>query len=392
MLNINGGIELQPVRPEDAYFRRENFHAPFPEDDRRIREYEKQMISWSMQCSKVLAIVKSIYSSTIITELETVMDAAVLNNGTRANIRAVMIAVRNRWGGYSVAKSDLSRESFRKTPKFTTPSSVTAIIKAMRLEIDQRVMWSDLPNNVDHRFSEAEKKSLLVSLMNAWVELKILHTRLRSPATQAALTYDEMVVELLDAIRPLQEEELMAMQQSTDRCHASTSSSMVAYRKSAGWGRSDQSGGGIRSGHSDTCYNCSKTGVNHRSGECTEPVCSWCVTVWPSVQLPGYHHNSTCPHKPAKVVQSKFGATSRQSNVCRNCKNPSYHHFSKCPFPRVSQLGKRANPFADSQSRAHMASMHDLLIAEREEQEVDEHGWSDEGDDSAPSWQQSRNL
>ena len=60
-------------------------------------------------------------------------------------------------------------------------------LKKKRLEIDQRVMWSDLPNNVDHRFSEAEKKSLLVSLMNAWDELKILHTRLRSPVTQAAL-------------------------------------------------------------------------------------------------------------------------------------------------------------------------------------------------------------
>jgi hypothetical protein len=36
--------------------------------------------------------------------------------------------------------------------------------------------------------------------------------------------------------------------------------------------------------------------------------------------------------------------------------------------------------------------MHELLIAEHEEQEDEEHVWSDEGDDSAPSWQRSRNL
>ena len=104
----------------------------------------------------MLAIVKSIYSQ------------AILNNGSRANIIAVMAAVNNRWGGYTPAKSTLSRNAFEATPKFTTPSSVPVIIATLRYEILQRVMWSDLLNHVDHRFSETGKNSLLVSLMNSW--------------------------------------------------------------------------------------------------------------------------------------------------------------------------------------------------------------------------------
>ena len=394
VLNINGGIDMQPVRPDDAYFRQDNEHAPFPGDDRRISTYEKRMEPWSKECSKVLAIVKSIYSQAILLELKNFLAPIVLENGSRANILAVMAAVITRWGGYTPAKSTLSRNAFEATPKFTTPSSVPTIIAKLRYDILQREMWSDLRNGVDHRFSETEKKSLMVSLMDSWDELKILHTRLRGPIIQAGLTYDQIVAELLDSVRPLQEAELLSMQTSTDRCHGSTSSSMAAYGGHGGRGGGHGGRGGgyggsygrpvqfAGVGSSDTCYNCGKTGVNHRSRECTEPMCSWCNSVWPSDKSPGYHHNTECPHKPVKVGQSKFGATSRQSNVCGNCqspghdiskcfkpmcgkcgtvwksnKSPEFHHFSKCPFPTVTQLGKRVNPFADSKSRAHMTSM-----------------------------------
>ena len=260
VLNINGGIYLQPVRPDDAYFRQDNGHAPFPGDDRRISTYEKRMEPWSKECSKVLAIVKSIYSQAILLELKNFLAPIVLENGSRANILAVMAAVITRWGGYTPAKSTLSRNAFEATPKFTTPSSVPTIIAKLRYDILQREMWSDLRNGVDHRFSETEKKSLMVSLMDSWDELKILHTRLRGPIIQAGLTYDQIVAELLDSVRPLQEAELLSMQTSTDRCHGLTSSSMAAYGGHGGRG-GGHVGGHDRSvqfagrGNSDTVFN-----------------------------------------------------------------------------------------------------------------------------------------
>ena len=286
VLNIDGGLDLEPVNPVDAYFRRNNQLAPYPDDDRRIRDYEKVMSSWSKECSKVLAIVKSIYSQAILLELRTAIAPAILNNGSRANITAVMNSVRTRWGGYTPAKSTLSRNTFESTPKFTNCSSVTAILLSLRYEIAQRVMWSDLPNNVDHRFSETEKKSLLVSLMDSWDELKILHTRLRSPVVQAAMTYDQIVAELLDAILPLQEAELMSLQMSSDRSHATTSSSLVAYGRSGSVNRFEAPK------LPSKCFNCGKNSDGHRSNDCPEPMCQWCHTVWPSVKAPGYHHNS----------------------------------------------------------------------------------------------------
>ena len=413
VLNIDGGLDLEPVNPVDAYFRRNNQLAPYPDDDRRIRDYEKVMSSWSKECSKVLAIVKSIYSQAILLELRTAIAPAILNNGSRANITAVMNSVRTRWGGYTPAKSTLSRNTFESTPKFTNCSSVTAILLSLRYEIAQRVMWSDLPNNVDHRFSETEKKSLLVSLMDSWDELKILHTRLRSPVVQAAMTYDQIVAELLDAILPLQEAELMSLQMSSDRSHATTSSSLVAYGRSGSVNRFEAPK------LPSKCFNCGKNSDGHRSNDCPEPMCQWCHTVWPSVKAPGYHHNSVCPQKPERLGKSSPASASRQSTVCGNCKtpghdsskcikpicgncgtiwmssaNPAYHHFSKCPYPTVSQLGKRNNPFVDRQSRAHMTTLHDLLVQESTEQDSVEHGWSDDddGDDSAPAWQRNRNL
>ena len=112
--------------------------------DRRIRDCEKFMAPWSKECSKVLAIAKSIYSQTILLALRTAMDPVILNNGSRADIIAVMNAVRTRWGGYTPAKSTVSRNTFEATPKFTTPSSVTIINLSLRYEIAQREMWSDL--------------------------------------------------------------------------------------------------------------------------------------------------------------------------------------------------------------------------------------------------------
>ena len=175
VLNIDGGVDLQPVEPIDAYERRANpiDFAPFPNDDRRISEYEKKIEAWSKDCAKALAIVKSIYSLSISTELRSHFPRAQYNNGSRENIIAIMNRVRTRHGGYSVPKSDLSRARFEAIPKITTAGSVTSILLELRYEIGLRESWSDLYNNIDYRFTEAEKKSRLVSLMNSWDELTI---------------------------------------------------------------------------------------------------------------------------------------------------------------------------------------------------------------------------
>ena len=96
VLNLDGGLDLDPVIPADAYYRRNNHVPPLPDDDRRIRDCEKLIAPWSKECSKVLAIVKSIYSQAILLALRTAMDPVILNNGSRANIIAVMNAVRTR--------------------------------------------------------------------------------------------------------------------------------------------------------------------------------------------------------------------------------------------------------------------------------------------------------
>ena len=71
--------------------------------------------------------------------------------------------VRVVHGGYSVQKSELSEQRFKETPKFTSANSVAPTLIDMRFEISLRESWSDVANGVDHRFSEAVKKSRLVS-------------------------------------------------------------------------------------------------------------------------------------------------------------------------------------------------------------------------------------
>jgi len=66
------------------------------------------MEKWSLDASKVLSIIKSIYGQIITDVLQTIIPANVYNVGSRENIIRVMTTVRNQWGGYTVAKSDLS--------------------------------------------------------------------------------------------------------------------------------------------------------------------------------------------------------------------------------------------------------------------------------------------
>jgi len=414
VLNIHNGLDLQPVEPIEEYARRRNFEImpPLRGDDRRITEYEKKMEAWSKDCAKVLAIVKSIYSQAIINELKTVLTPSQYNNGTRGNIQMVMNRVKTRYGGYSVAKSTMSREAFGAIPKITSSSSVTLILIEMRYEIAQREQWSDLPNNVDHRFTDAEKKSRLVSLMDSWDELKILHNRLRSTHRQAQMTYDEIVTELLDAILPLQEDELIERQKSAaiDRNQGRTSTSMTAF------GNPNVKEARIRDKVStgDLCYNCGNTG--HRSYACEETMCNWCDTVWSSVKSKGYHHNSECPQKGKAAIKRSGGANSRQQLLCTNCQglghnrgdcrkpicstcgtiwmskqNPGYHHCDNCPHPtkQSPHLGKRRNPYGTSESRAHMSMMKQCLIEEDQEdvgQQRDTSDWSDDDQEDAQPW------
>mgnify|MGYP000638482412 CR=1 FL=1 len=387
ILNIHNALDLQPVEPSDEYARRINPEVtpPLRGDDRRISEYEKKMESWSKDCAKVLAIVKSIYSPAIINELKTVLTPSKYNNGTRENIQRVMNRVRTRYGGYSVAKSSMSRDAFGAIPKIMSPSSVAPTLIEMRYEIEQREQWSDLANNVDHRFTEAEKKSRLVSLMDSWDELKFIHNRLRSTHAQAQMTYDEIVTQLLDAILPLQEDELIERKKSVmiDRNQGQTSTSMSAYAnptvKEARVKDKRSTG--------DLCYNCGSTG--HRSYACEETMCNWCDTVWSSVKAKGYHHNTECPQKGKAAIKRSGGAFSRQQILCTNCQgfghnrsdcrkpicsacgtiwmskqNPGYHHCDNCPHPtkQSSHLGKRRNPYETSESRAHMTMMKQCLM------------------------------
>ena len=162
------------------------------------------------------------------------------------------------------------------------------------------------------------------------------------------------------------------------------------------------------------CYNCGKDG--HLSSQCQEPLCSKCSTTWNSIRAPGYHHNSRCP-------QHQKGGVARQSSAlpqgCLNCaqpghdiskcmkpicykcgttwlskSNPGYHHFSNCPHPQVRQpslLGKRPNPYGTHQQRAHMSALRELLLAEPDNEQTNEHiqrsDWSDDEDQEEP-WQE----
>lgn len=407
ILNHDGGIDLQPMRPDDAYNRRDGLDnlPPQPGDSGLLANYEKRMEKWSVDASKALSIVKSIYGKNITDVLKTIIPANIYNVGSRDNIVRVMTTVRNRWGGYTVAKSDLSEKNLRELPKFTSPSGVISILSEMRYEILQREDWSDLNNGIDYRFSEETKKSRLVSLMDSWDELHILHNRLR--VAQRTMTFDRIRDELLEAIHPLQEAELIEQQTArvTDRNHSSINSSMTAQGNAVDW-RSSQSKSKVPSVQ---CYNC--TGTGHKSRECTAPMCMSCEQTWASIRAPGYHHNSECPHKGGGTATSLamrctncqiVGHNRRDCKkpICSSCgtswstnKHPSYHHCDKCPHPYKSPstvLGKRNRPFiphstpwSSPQSRAHMSNMRELYLEEAEFDTVNQDesiSWSQEAD------------
>jgi len=248
--------------------------------------------------------------------------------------------------------------------------------------------------------------------MNSWDELTILHNRLRTPNIQAALTYDEIVEELLQAILPIQEGELIDKLKSvsTDRNHGGIRTSMGAYGKPViKLVRSKE-----RGVSDDICYNCGNTG--HRSYNCEETMCNWCDTAWSSIKSKGYHHNSECPQKGKAANKRGGGFVNRQQLLCSNCQgaghiridcikpicsacgtiwrtkqNPGYHHCDQCPHPskQGSNFGKRSNPYLTPESRAHMSMMKQCLIEEEQEEiehPIDASDWSDEDLGDEQKW------
>lgn len=406
ILNVYGDLDRMPVCPQDAYVRTQwaalgHVQYLHGTEDKKISEYEKKMEVWSKDCGMAMPIVKSIYSEQIKLELRQYLPPAQYMNPSRDNINRIMQRVRVIHGGYSVQKSDLSVQRFKDTPKFTSANSVAPTLIQMRYEIKLRESWSDLALGVDYRFTEAEKKSRLVSLLDAWDELKILHTRLWSTAVQNGLTFEQIVDEIMVSIQPLQERELIEQQMAamTDRNHGTQHVSMSAYNNSNSPRKLE---------HGRKCFNCGSLD-GHRSTECTAPKCSWCNTVWASIRAPGYHHNTRCPQKgngggksssPRPHSVSPQGCLNCESNthdisrcmkpMCYKCgttwlskSNPAYHHFDKCPYPQVKQsstLGKRPNPYASSQSRAHMSQLRDQFIEEQEQSSLEQEtgDWSDE--------------
>ena len=301
ILNVYGDLDRMPVYPQDAYVRTQWAalgHVQYLQgtEDKKISEYEKKMEVWSKDCGMAMPIVKSIYSEQIKLELRQYLPPAQYMNPSRDNINRIMQRVRVIHGGYSVQKSDLSVQRFKDTPKFTSANSVAPTFIQMNYEIKLRESWSDLALGVDYRFTEAEKKSRLVSLLDAWDELKILHTRLWSTAVQNGLTFEQIVDEIMVSIQPLQERELIEQQMAamTDRNHGTQHVSMSAYNNSNSPRKLE---------HGRKCFNCGSLD-GHRSTECPAPKCSWCNTVWASIRAPGYHHNTRCPHEGSRGMSS----------------------------------------------------------------------------------------
>ena len=339
VLNVYGGFDRLLVYPADAYTRQYwvNLGQPMYLQGTEYRitsDYEKKMEFWGKDCSMLMPIVKSIYSDNIKNELKQHFTNAQYMNASRDSIQAIMGRVREVHGGYSVPKSDLSQKRFKHIPKFSSANSVAPILIQMRYEIGLRESWSDVPNGVDYRFSEAEKKSRLVSLLDAWNELKIIHTRLRSNQIQNALTFEQIVDEINVAIQPLKDQELIEQQMAVtiDRNHAGQNTSMAAYDRPPQWtnrtrataalqkcyncgrkdghysaqcpaadntrclanpkgGLSGDAGddlGGLRQSHalSHACINCGSS--NHNISKCMKPICYKCGTIWLSKVLSIY--------------------------------------------------------------------------------------------------------
>ena len=347
VLNDTAGFDFEPVYPADVYLRRQpGFGPPLPFDDKRIADYESRNFIWAKDCAKVLAILKSILCKDITDILKVLVPRQEYDIGSRANILNIINLVKLRWGGYSVAKGDLSDQNFRTMPKFTSCKSVTSVLEAMRLEVAQRESWSNLPMGIDYRFREDEKKSRLVSLMDSWDELTILHNRLR--IQQCNMSFEAMVSELLDAILPLQQIELIDQQKAVgfDRNHGTTSTSMSVHAHS-----SNTRSSGDRSSSGILCHNCGRPG--HKSYQCDAPICNRCHTSWPNVTVKDYHHNSVCPSRSTTVQENVKHCTNCQSKghirqtclkpLCSSCgttwhsnKHPGYHHCDQCPWPNAA--------------------------------------------------------
>jgi hypothetical protein len=408
VLNIEGEVDFEPVRPDDAIARAlpGALNPPAPDDKKDIAEFNKLQKLWLKDCAKVYAMVKNIYSPAILTTMKTLITSHQYTYGNRENILLFMTTVRRRWGAWSQEKSDLCEKTFRELPKLTSCDLVISVLNTMRYEIRQQEAWSDIPNNVDHRFSETTKKSRLVSIMDSWDELKILHNRVRLEIN--TLTYDEIVQLLLDAIKPLQEAELILRQTSAhiDRNHSSMSSSMGAFNNNSNW--RDSSNKTSFSQVGITCHNCNESG--HKSYQCDAPICNKCQTNWASTRAPGYHHNTKCPNGKS-YTQSMERCTNCQTSghvrkdclrpICSTCgttwisrQHPNYHHFDKCPAPFASSsssLGKRSNPYATARGRAHMTSLREHMYSEESEEKDDTTGWSDDETPTNP-WKQHRNV